>query len=154
MVPDTNTNLLLGLWASSGQGTIDNEIIAIKQAVSNWPTQMKARVKGISVGSEDLYRASPQGQANNAGVGADAATVSSYIKQLRNQLKGTALAGVPIGHVDTWTGWQDGSPAAVVSAVDFLGHNGFPYVCNSRITPLWDRSCHDCLNVTHALPTC
>ena len=121
---DTDTNLLLGLWASSGQSTIDNEIIAMKQAAANWPAAMKKRVKGISVGSEDLYRASPQGQANNAGVGANAATITAYIKQVRQAVKGTALEGKPIGHVDTWTGWQDGNSGSVVSAVDFLGHNG------------------------------
>ena len=124
---DTNTDLLLGIWASGGQATVTNEIAAIKQAASNYGQSLKSRVVGISVGSEDLYRSSAVGQANNAGVGADPATVVSYIKQLRTALRGTALAGVKIGHVDTWTAWELGTSKSVINACDFLGHNGFPY---------------------------
>ena len=124
---DTKTNLLLGVWASGGQSLVDNEVIAIKQAASNWPADMKARVKAISVGSEDLYRASDEGQANGSGVGANAATVVKYIKQIRSALKGTALEGVPIGHVDTLTGWTAAANKAVIKNVDWLGFNGFPY---------------------------
>ena len=124
---DTKTNLLLGMWASAGQGTIDNEIIALKQAIKNWGPQLKTRVKGISVGSEDLYRSSAQGQQNNAGVGATPAQINKYIKQVRAAIKGTALAGVPVGHVDTWTAWTLSTTKSVINNCDFLGHNGFPY---------------------------
>lgn len=124
---DTQTNLLLGIWASAGQATVTDEIAALKQAATLWPAQLKARVVGISVGSEDLYRSSPQGVANDAGVGANAQTIVSYIRQLRDALKGTALEGVKVGHVDTWTAWVLGENAAVIESVDFLGHNSFPY---------------------------
>jgi glucan endo-1,3-beta-D-glucosidase len=133
---DTQTNLLLGLWASAGQDTINNEIAAIKQAVNNWGPQMKTRVVGISVGSEDLYRSSAQGQANNAGVGATSAQIVKYIKQLRTALKGTALEGVRVGHVDTWTAWELPENAAVVNNVDWLGHNSFPYFETTKTNPI------------------
>ena len=133
---DTNTNLLLGLWASAGQATIDNEIIALKQAAKNWPTKMKQRVVGISVGSEDLYRSSAQGQANNAGVGATSAQIVSYINKVRTALKSTALEGKKVGHVDTWTGWTLASSKGTINAVDFLGHNGFPYFETTTSNPI------------------
>ena len=120
---DTQTNLLLGVWASAGQATVDNEIIALKQAANLWPNMMRQRVVGISVGSEDLYRSSPQGVANNAGVGANAQTIVNYIRQVRSALRGTALEGVRIGHVDTWTAWVLPQNAAVINNVDWLGHN-------------------------------
>lgn len=124
---DTQTNLLLGLWASAGQGLINNEIIAIKNAAQRWPQMMKARVRGISVGSEDMYRASPEGQQNGSGAGATQQEINAYIAQVRGELSGTVLAGVPIGHVDTLTGWTVGNNKNVIGNVDFLGFNGFPY---------------------------
>lgn len=124
---DTNTNLLLGVWASAGQDVINNEIIALKQAAQNWPNMMRQRVVGISVGSEDLYRSSPQGVANDAGVGANAGQIVNYINQVRTALRGTSLEGKPIGHVDTWTAWVLAETGPAITAVDFLGHNGFPY---------------------------
>jgi len=129
---DTSTNLLLGLWASAGQGMIDNEIIAIKQAAANWPANMKARVIGISVGSEDMYRASAEGQVNGSGAGATVKEIRKYIKQVRKALKGTVLEGVPIGHVDTLTGWTVGNNKNAIKSADFLGFNGFPYWENTK----------------------
>ena len=103
---NTGTTLLLGLWASGGQGPFSAELDAISSALSASNAADFAKlVVGISVGSEDLYRNSPTGQAANAGIGVDALTVSSYIVQLKNALAGTALADVPVGHVDTWTAW-------------------------------------------------
>lgn len=122
---DTQTNLMLGLWASAGQAFIDNELIAIKYAAEQWPQMMKARVKAISVGSEDMYRASDEGQANGSGAGATKAEVVKYIKQVRTALKGTVLEGVKVGHVDTYTGWE--ANKKVINDVDFIGFNGFPY---------------------------
>lgn len=97
---------------------------------------MKQRVVGISVGSEDLYRSSPQGVANNAGVGATSAQIVSYISQVRAALKGTALEGKKIGHVDTWTAWILSQNQGTINAVDFLGHNGFPYFETTHTNPI------------------
>lgn len=81
------------------------EITALKAAISQYGNDFAKLVVGISVGSEDLYRDSPTGVNANAGVGADAATIASYIVQVKAAVAGTILSEVPIGHVDTWTAW-------------------------------------------------
>ena len=132
----TDTQLLLGLWASAGDAIINDEIAAIRAAIDQYGSAFTDRVVGISVGSEDLYRSSPQGQANDAGVGADAATVNRYIQQVRDAISGTSLSGAPVGHVDTWTAWVLGENAGVIGAVDWLGHNSFPYFETTLSNPI------------------
>ncbi|KAK5050437.1 hypothetical protein LTR84_003718 [Exophiala bonariae] len=125
---DTDTSLLLGLWASGGDAIFDNEIAALSSAVAQYGSGFTDRIIGISVGSEDLYRSSPQGIANEAGVGVESATIVRYIQRVRQLVDQTPLlAGKPIGHVDTWTAWVLPENAPVASAVDWLGHNSFPY---------------------------
>jgi glucan endo-1,3-beta-D-glucosidase len=116
------------MWASSGQVTIDNEIAALRSAISTYGTAFTKLVTGLSVGSEDLYRLTPTSLANDPGsVGASPDTIVKYINQVRTALAGTALSAVPIGHVDTWTGWVNGSNSAVAKACDWVGMNTFPY---------------------------
>jgi glucan endo-1,3-beta-D-glucosidase len=124
---DTDTRILVGLWASAGRGVYENELNALLAAAANLGSAFTDRIIGISVGSEDLYRSSDQGVANNAGVGATGAEIEGYIGWLRDWFRGTALESKPVGHVDTWTAWVLPENAGVVSAVDFLGHNSFPY---------------------------
>ncbi|KAH0300436.1 glycoside hydrolase, partial [Aureobasidium melanogenum] len=62
----TNTTLLLGLWASETQDVFDNELTALKNAISQYGSEFADLVVGISVGSEDLYRETPAGIASNA----------------------------------------------------------------------------------------
>lgn len=125
---DTDTSLLLGLWASAGDAIFDNEIAALSSAVAQYGSAFTDRIIGISVGSEDLYRSSPQGVANEAGVGVDSATIVRYINRVRELVGQTPLLeGKPVGHVDTWTAWVLPENAPVVTAVDWLGHNSFPY---------------------------
>ena len=125
---DTDTSLLLGLWASAGDAIFDNEIAALSSAVAQYGSAFTDRIVGISVGSEDLYRSSPQGIANEAGVGVDSATIVRYIERVRGLIGQTPLlAGKPVGHVDTWTAWVLPENAPVATAVDWLGHNSFPY---------------------------
>lgn len=118
---NTQTTLLLGMWASAGQAQITNEINALKAAISQYGSAFTSLIAGISVGSEDLYRVSPTGIENNSGAGASPAQIVSYINQVRAAIAGTSAAGKPIGHVDTWTAWVNGSNSAVVNAVDWLG---------------------------------
>jgi glucan endo-1,3-beta-D-glucosidase len=110
---------------------MNNEIAALKSAISTYGTSFTSLVTGISVGSEDLYRISPTGIAAKSGYGADPNTIVSYINQLRSALQGTALSGVKIGHVDTWTAWVNGSNSAVIKAVDWIGMDGYPYFQNT-----------------------
>ncbi|KAJ5970443.1 Glycoside hydrolase superfamily [Penicillium vulpinum] len=123
------TTLLLGLWASGGD--MSNEIAALTNAISTYGSAFTDLVVGISVGSEDLYRNSEIGVKSNAGPGLDARELVDYINQVRSAISGTSLSGAPIGHVDTWNSWTNGSNAAVVEAVDWLGFDGYPYYENT-----------------------
>lgn len=124
---NTQTKLLLGLWASAGSASFANEIAALKAAISQYGTSFTNLVVGISVGSEDLYRVSPTGIQNKAGPGLDPNDLINYIKQVRNTISGTGLAGKPVGHVDTWTAYVNGSNKAVIDNIDFVGVDAYPY---------------------------
>jgi glucan endo-1,3-beta-D-glucosidase len=124
---NTDTSLLLGLWASAGQSGMDNEIAALKAAISQYGTAFTNLIVGISVGSEDLYRNSPTGAASNAGPGLNPDALVNYISQVRSAISGTAAASAPVGHVDTWSDWTNGTNSAVINAVDFIGMDAYPY---------------------------
>uniref|UniRef100_A0A093XIM5 Probable glucan endo-1,3-beta-glucosidase eglC n=1 Tax=Talaromyces marneffei PM1 TaxID=1077442 RepID=A0A093XIM5_TALMA len=108
----TNTTLLLGLWASGD--TFNNEVEALKTAISTYGSELANLIVGISVGSEDLYRNSDMG-----------------IKAVRATIAGTAISHAPIGHVDTWTAWYNTSNKDVIDAVDWLGLDAYPYFQNT-----------------------
>jgi glucan endo-1,3-beta-D-glucosidase len=128
---NTKTTLLLGLWASAGQDAFNNELAALGSAISQYGTKFTDLVVGISIGSEDLYRISPTGEKSGAGTGAAPADLVKYIKQVRNKIKGTSLAGTKLGHVDTWTAWVNGTNSPVITAVDWLGVDAYPYFQNT-----------------------
>jgi len=129
---DTNTNLLVGLWASAGRDAYQNELNALLRGARELGTSFTDKIIGISVGSEDLYRSSEQGKKFKAGVGATGAEIEGYIGWMRDWIKGTALESKPIGHVDTWTAWVLPENRGVVNTVNWLGHNSFPYFETSR----------------------
>jgi glucan endo-1,3-beta-D-glucosidase len=107
---------------------VTNEIAALTAAITNYGTDFTDLVVGLSVGSEDLYRVSVTGLINDpTGIGADPATLVKYITQVKTAIKGTALAKVPIGHVDTWNSWTNSSNKAVIDAIDWLGVDEYPY---------------------------
>ena len=128
---DTKTTLLLGMWASAGADAFNNELSALSSAIKQYGSAFTSLVVGISVGSEDLYRVSPTGIENDSGLGATPDELVSYIGQTRALIKGTSLSGASIGHVDTWTAWVNGSNDAVISAVDWLGMDTYPYFQNT-----------------------
>lgn len=123
----TKTTLLLGLWASAGQTAFDQEITALRNAISQYGTSFTSLIAGISVGSEDLYRVSPTGIENKSGAGSTPNDLVKYIGQVRSTIQGTTASKARVGHVDTWTAWVNGSNAAVIKAVDWLGMDGYPY---------------------------
>ena len=127
----TKTSLLLGLWASAGQENINNEIAALKSAIGTYGSAFTDLIAGISVGSEDLYRISPTGIINKSGVGAEPTDIVNYINQVKVAISGTPASGKPVGHVDTWTAWVNGSNDAVISASDFIGMDAYPYFQNT-----------------------
>lgn len=124
---NTKTTLLLGMWCSAGQNSFNNEIAALKAAIAKYGTAFTDLVEGISVGSEDLYRITPTGIENKSGPGAQPQELVKYIQQTRDAIRGTPLQNKPIGHVDTWTVYVNGSNSAVIDAVDFIGVDAYPY---------------------------
>ena len=126
------------MWASGGDAQFANELQALKSAISSFGSAFGPAVIGISVGSEDLYRNSPIGIAGHAGIGADPDTITNYITQVRSAIAGTALSGVPVGHVDTWTAWVNGSNNGVIAASDFIGMDAYPYFQNTEANSVED----------------
>src|SRR5262249_37172860 len=119
---DTNTTLLLGIWCSAGDEIVQNEITALKAAMKTYGNKFTKLVVGLSVGNEDLYRNSPTGKANKSNVGANASDIVKYIGEVRDAIKGTALADMKLGHVDTADIWADkGTSGSVVAAIDWIG---------------------------------
>jgi glucan endo-1,3-beta-D-glucosidase len=149
---NTKTTLLLGMWASSGQTAFNNEISALKKAIQQYGKAFTDLVVGISVGSEDLYRITPTSIKNGGGPGAQPAELLRYIQQTRDAIKGTGLAGKPVGHVDTWTAYVNGSNNAVISALDFLGVDAYPYFQTTMANSIGNanRTFYDALDATVA----
>ena len=125
---DTKTELLLGIWASAGSAVVDNEITALRTAISQYGSAFTDLVVGISVGSEDLYRITPTAIGNGeTNPGAQPAELVNYIKRVRDAISGTGLTGKPVGHVDTWTAYDNSSNAEVIANLDFLGVDAYPF---------------------------
>lgn len=80
-------------------------------------------VVGISVGHEDLDHNSETGRMNGGFGGIEPDILASYIWQTRDTISKTMLANTPVGHVDRWTAWVNGSNQAVIDSSDFLGMN-------------------------------
>lgn len=135
---DSNTHLLLGLWASGDPAGFVNEVSVLKKAIQTYP-KLASLVDGISVGSEDLYRISEIGlKAPDAAPGNGPKVISSYIQQVRNAIKGTALSDAPVGHVDTWTAWANSSNADVAKNSDFIGTDAYPYFQDTMSNSIGD----------------
>ncbi|KAL2877852.1 hypothetical protein SGCOL_006800 [Colletotrichum sp. CLE4] len=134
----TKTTLLLGLWASAGDAAFANELEALKKTVSQYGSQLNGLIAGISVGSEDLYRHSPTGIANGEFSGAEPSTLVKYFEQVREIIKNSPLSSAPIGHVDTWTAWVNGSNKAVIDACDWIGMDAYPYFEDTKPNSISD----------------
>jgi len=46
------------------------------------------------------------------------------------------LAKVPIGHVDTWTVWVNGTIKPVIDALDWVGVDAYPYFQSTMANPI------------------
>jgi len=123
----TSTTLLLGLWASEDQTAFNNELAALRAAISTYGTRFTNLITGISVGSEDLYRYGSIGVMNKAGYGVGPDVLVNYIAQVRALIANTAASKAKITHVDTWNSWTNGSNSAVVDAIDFISMDAYPY---------------------------
>lgn len=119
----TKTSLLLGIWAS-GTDSISNEINALKAGLEAHGDDLAKLIIGVSIGSEDLYRAGSTGVKNEAGIGAGPDAIVKFIKEFKSEF---SSYNFQIGHVDTWDAWTNGSNSAVIEAVDWLGVDEYPY---------------------------
>lgn len=124
---NTDTTLLLGLWCSAGDAVFNNELTALTNAINQYGQPFVDKIAAISVGSEDLYRISAIGIQNKENPGAQPDVIAGYIGQVRSALSSTTASKVPIGHVDTWTVWVNGSNQAVIDTCDFIGVDAYPY---------------------------
>ncbi|KAH7160279.1 glycoside hydrolase superfamily [Dactylonectria estremocensis] len=132
----TKTTLLLGLWASAGRTSFDNEIAALKNTIDQYCGQIDDLVAGISVGSEDLYRISETGIAADSDPGCSPDTLVEYIAETRAAIEGTCLSAIPVGHVDTWNAYSNSSNSAVIEACDWLGMDTYPYFEDTKYNPV------------------
>ncbi len=124
---NTDTTLLLGLWCSAGDVVFNNELAALTTAINHYGQPFVDKIAAISVGSEDLYRISPVGIQHKENPGAQPDVIARYIKNVRSALSSTPAKKIPIGHVDTWTAWVDGSNKPVIDTCDFIGMDAYPY---------------------------
>lgn len=115
---------MLGLWTSGSTSAITNEIAALKAAITQYGSDFTDLVQGISVGSEDLYR-DAQGDATSPGASVD--NLIDYIAQVRTAIAGTALESIPIGHVDTYDSFENGTNTKIIDHLDWIGFDGYPY---------------------------
>lgn len=129
----TQTRLLLGLWASAGSDQFNTEVQHLVDAANQYGSAFADLVTGISVGSEDVYRITDLGIASNAGPGVFPDVLTGYVNQVKSAISGTALAGKPVGHVDTYNTWTNTTfTAGLAAAVDFIGVDAYPYYENTK----------------------
>ncbi|KAI0018751.1 glycoside hydrolase family 17 protein [Xylariomycetidae sp. FL0641] len=121
---ETKTTLLLGLWVSGGDAAIANEIAALEKAYKKYGKKFTDLVVGISVGSEDLYR-----DAAPKEIGTSPQYLIDCITKVRNKIAKDMpnLKGKPIGHVDTYDSFLNGTNTKVVDHLDWIGFDGYPY---------------------------
>lgn len=123
---ETETYILLGIW-TSGTDNIDKEMSALQKGIKKHGKKLTDLIIGMSIGSEDLYRNSATGVENDSGVGQEPDVLVKFIEEYRSAMKGTPLADVPVGHVDTWDVWDNSTNKPVLDAVDFIGVDEYPY---------------------------
>lgn len=128
---ETNTNVLLGVWAS-GTDNIDKEISALQKAIDKHGKKLTDLVIGVTIGSEDLYRVSATGIKNKSGVGNSPDAIVGFIDDWRKAFKSGPLANIPVGHADTWDVWGNSTNKAVIDAVDFVATHEYPYYENDK----------------------
>ncbi|CAN9286691.1 unnamed protein product [Alternaria alternata] len=122
---DSRTNLLLGFWITPGQKggspdeNVKNEMAALEKGFKKHGQALSDLVIGLSIGSEDIYRAEEAGE-----IGVTAAVVGQTIAQVKKDIAASPFAQYmkdkPIGHVDT-------AKYAVVDNADFIGMTAYPY---------------------------
>ncbi|EPY51431.1 glucan 1,3-beta-glucosidase Bgl2 [Schizosaccharomyces cryophilus OY26] len=106
-----NFSAYIGVWP-----TDDAHFGQEKQALSQFlPKYGVNNIKGITVGSEVLYR-------NDL----SASALADRINDVRGLVKSFGF-DVPVGTADSWNLWAAGAGDASIQASDFIMSNDFPY---------------------------
>lgn len=113
----TGTQILVGVWTED-EAHYTAEKAALQSAIQ---AHGHSWIYAISVGSEDLYRGDTT-----------ASTLAGQVYDVRGMVRQYGVTQ-PVGHVDTWTAWVNSTNSAVITAVDFLGMDGYPYFQYSSI---------------------
>ncbi|EUC41227.1 glycoside hydrolase family 17 protein [Bipolaris oryzae ATCC 44560] len=122
---ESKTNLLLGFWitpARSGDSpdeNVKNEMAALEKGFKKHGQALSDLIIGLSVGSEDIYRAEEAGE-----LGLTAEVIGQIIAKVKESIAASSFAQYmkdkPIGHVDT-------AKHCVVDNADFIGMTAYPY---------------------------
>jgi len=107
----TGSNILVGVWTADDTH-FGNEKAALENAINQYGHDW---ILAISVGSEVGYRKE-----------LPAWRMAQQIYDVRGMVRAMGV-NAPVGAVDTWTTWVDGSYADVITAVDFVGNDAYPY---------------------------
>lgn len=113
-----NFKLLLGVWP-----TDDAHFQAEQAALTTYLPQMsKDVIRGITVGSEALYRE----DLTATELAAHINTVKDLLKNI-NDKNGESYSSMPVGTADSWNLWVAGYNAPAIEASDFILTNAFSY---------------------------
>lgn len=118
IVEEKGFQLTLGVWP-----TPSDKFTAEKEAMQQYlPTIAKSTIMNVLVGSEALYRGDLTGE--------ELANLVSETKELLADIKdknGESYSDIPIGTVDSWNKYADGTANPVVAVSDVLYANAFSY---------------------------
>ncbi|OLY79582.1 Glucan 1,3-beta-glucosidase [Smittium mucronatum] len=106
----TSWKLYLGVWVDSNDATYQAELAEVQRLSTVF--DFKQNVVSVIVGSESIYR----GEQTSA-------QIASKVASMKTSLSGLGLSSIPVTAAETWP-YTD---STLVSSVDFVMVNGFPY---------------------------
>ncbi|ORY10474.1 glycoside hydrolase superfamily [Clohesyomyces aquaticus] len=128
---ETNTTLLLGIWASA----IDKEFVALDKAFDKYGQKLADLVIGLSVGNEDIFRGSKECVGGHCADGASAEEIMSKVDKVRAHFDQAPWAKLfkdkektQIGHVDVAAHAND-----PMAKTDWVGMTAYPYWAKANI---------------------
>lgn len=110
--------VFVGIWPTDAS-TFQREQATLK---SELPKLSVDTIKGITVGSESLYRK----DLSVDDLAAAIITIKKLLKDIKDK-NGKSYESVPVGTVDSWNIMVDGATAPVIKAADMVFVNAFSY---------------------------
>ncbi|KAL6946782.1 hypothetical protein ACO0QE_001631 [Hanseniaspora vineae] len=113
-----SVKLWLGIWEVD-----DAHFEAEQNALSTYlPEIDSSLVNGFLVGSEALYR----GDLSPSALAGKIQTIQKLVSNI-NDKNGKSYSGFPVGTVDSWNMFVNGTNAPAIEAADMIMVNAFPY---------------------------